>query len=117
MGLGTEQSDKKAVYFWESGASLDSINCIEALTLYYFENEDQLNGSAWLTLLLEKQPNHRFSKVSMVLKKKSLQSQKIKSAIQKIQTQISNVKNAPTFDPINKNRKVEEVILKMVQNT
>ena len=59
MGLGTEQSDKKAVYFWESGASLDSINCIEALTLYYFENEDQLNGSAWLTLLLEKQPNHR----------------------------------------------------------
>ena len=89
----------------------DSINCIEALTLYYFENEDQLNGSAWLTLLLEKQPNHRFSGTNGI-KEKTLQSQKIKSAIQKIQTQISNVKNAPTFDPINKNRKVEEVILK-----
>jgi len=111
MGLGTEQSDKKAVYFWESGASLDSINCIEALTLYYFENEDQLNGSAWLTLLLEKQKNHRLSGINGI-KEETLQSEKIKSAIQKIQTRISNVKNAPTFDRINKNRKVEEVILK-----
>ena len=46
----------------------------------------------------------------MVLKKKP---QFRKSNLQfKIQNRISNVKNAPTFDPINKSRKVEEVILK-----
>ena len=78
-------------------------------------NEDQLNGSAWLTLLLEKQKNHRLSGINGI-KEKPYNLRK-SNAIQKIQTRISNIKNAPTFDPINKNRKVEEVILKMVQNT
>ena len=78
--------------------------------LYYFKNEDKLNGSAWLTLLLEKQKNHRLSGINGI-KGETLQPEKIKSAIQKIQAELSNIQNT-TFDPINKSRKVEEVILK-----
>lgn len=102
-GLGTIESPQKAIFYYQRGASLGSMECAKSLAILFNKLSDHIEANAWKSIYFEKTTQNKTDVKLTKIKKLSALDRKYAMALaNEIMQSWKTKPESPIWDPMTK---------------
>ena len=102
-GLGTIESPQKAIFYYQRGASLGSMECAKSLAILFNKLSDHIEANAWKSIYFEKTTQNKTDVKLEKIKKLSALDRKYAMALaNEIMQSWKTKPESPIWDPMTK---------------